>query len=98
MKKAYFYSEGDGMYATGCKTPEEALKAMRKHYLEWDETPELVAEQYGFDLDRLVLENITVERAYYHRTCGFTTVGDSLCIECGEQMRGHGKDVFAINV
>lgn len=64
--KAYFFSEGSGMYALDCKTVEQAVKTMRKVYKEWDD-PGAVLEYYGFDLEEIKPENVKAERIYLHR-------------------------------
>jgi hypothetical protein len=94
--RAYFYTEGEGMWVFGCKTAEEALEAMRKEYLEADEQPGFVEEYYGFGIERITLENVKKDRIYYHRICSYYTVGENWCGDCGEQTKGNGREAFIL--
>lgn len=97
MKRAFFFTEGTGMYAFGCKTPEEAVEIMQKSYREED-SEAFVAEYYGFGIEEIKVENIKKDRAYLHRICGYTTIGENWCGECGEQTKGNGREVFVLNL
>lgn len=76
MKKAYFYSEGLGMFATGCKTPEEAIAIMRKEYTSGNESEESV----GFSLEQIKADELKIDTAYYD--FGEETMS---CIRCGKE-------------
>lgn len=82
---AYTFTDGDGFYTERCKTKEEAKMAMEA-YMKND--PE-------YEGTEIKLEDIHEETAYLHRKCGYTSLGENLCGECGEPTRGNGRRTFA---
>ncbi len=82
---AHRFTDGDGFFTERCKTKEQAKAAME----EWFKND---PEYEGFEIK---LEDIHEEVAYYHRKCGYTSLGENICGECGEPTRGNGRLTFA---
>lgn len=82
---AYPFTDGDGFYTVRCKTKEQAKTAME----EW------MKNDPEYDGVEIKLDEIQQETAYHHRKCGYTTLGENLCGDCGEQTRGNGRITFA---
>lgn len=83
--EAHRFTDGDGFYTVRCKTKEQARDAMLA-YMKND------SDYEGYEI---TIEDIHEEIAYLHRKCGYTTLGENMCGECGEPTRGNGRKTFA---
>lgn len=88
--RALIYEDGNGAFTFSCKTKEIAQKVIQQALDEYinDNADEKII---------CALKEIEQRRMYECRKCGFYTIDEALCMECGRELKGNGRDTFTFS-
>lgn len=87
----FFQDWQDGMFTLRCTTKEQAIKVMQEL---WDDDPEFHKEKCG-DI-KFNEETVKEERMYTCNSCDIYTLGENVCMECGNSLSPIGRRTFSI--